>query len=101
YDRRAYVNSIFDQQDIYLLNSTAFPTASDEAIETRFVYEDRTGRFDQDETTLEIQRAVDKDDDGNFNWTTVAGDFWGAAGEFPFTGEYQERYRLIITNRET
>jgi len=101
YDRRSYIESIGDQQNIYLLNSTAYPTADDEAIETTFVYEDRTGNYPQDETTLRIERAVDPDNDGNFTWQTVAGDYWGAAGEFPFTGEYQERYRLVIKNQET
>jgi hypothetical protein len=48
-----------------------------------------------------VQRAVDPDNDGNYTWQTVAGDYWGAAGEFPFTGEYQERYRLIIKNQQT
>jgi hypothetical protein len=101
YDRRVYLSSIGDQSNIYLLNSTAYPTGSDDAIETTFVYEDRTDQFPQDNTTLEIQRAVDVNDDDTFAWETVAGDFWGAAGEFPFTGQYQTRYRLVITNRNT
>lgn len=101
YDRRAFIESIGDQQNIYLLNSTAYPTGSDDAIETTFIYEDRTGSFDQNSTTLEIERAVDPDDDGNFTWQVVAGDYWGAAGEFPMTGQYQERYRLRVTNQET
>jgi hypothetical protein len=101
HDRRAYIESIGSQQNIYLLNSTAYPTSDDSAIETTFVYEDRTSLFDQDSTTLRVQRAVDPDNDGNYTWQTVAGDYWGAAGEFPFTGEYQERYRLIIKNQQT
>lgn len=96
YDRRVYIKSIFTQQDVYLLNSTAFPNA----IDTTFVYEDRTGDFPQETTTLRVQRALDKDDDGTFNWTTVAGDFWGAAGEFPFTGAQQVRYRLVVENAQ-
>jgi len=101
HDRRAYVESIGGQQNIYLLNSTAYPLGDDSAIQTTFVYEDRTGAFEQANTTLEIERAVDPDGDGNFTWQVVAGDYWGAAGEFPFIGEYQARYRLRITNRET
>jgi len=97
YDRRVYIDSIFEQDSIYLLNKTAYP----DAIATTFVYEDRTDQFDQDETTLEIQRAVDPDNDDEFQFETVAGDFWGAAGEFPFTGQFQQRYRLVVTNRET
>lgn len=101
HDRRAYIESIGAQKNIYLLNSTAYPKSDDSAIQTTFVYEDRTGQFDQQNTTLEIERAVDPDGDGNHQWQVVAGDFWGAAGEFPFTGEYQQRYRLRITNQET
>lgn len=97
YDRRIYIDTIFEQDSIYLLNKTAYP----DAIATTFVYEDRTDQFDQDETTLEIQRAVDPDNDDEFQFETVAGDFWGAAGEFPFTGQFQQRYRLVVTNRET
>lgn len=96
YTRRMYLESIFEQQNIYLLNSTAFPNA----VQTTFVYEDRTGEFPSEDTTLRIQRAVDPDNDDSFQWATVAGDFWGAAGEFPFTGETNARYRLIIENAE-
>lgn len=96
YDRRIYIESIFSQQNIYLLNQSAHP----DAISTTFIYEDRTGLFPQESTTLRVQRAVDVNDDDNFTWDTVAGDFWGAAGEFPFTGEFQGRYRLVIENSE-
>lgn len=96
YTRRMYLESIFEQSNIYLLNSTAFPNA----IDTTFVYEDRTGEFPSDDTTLRVQRAVDPDNDDTFQWETVAGDFWGAAGEFPFTGETNARYRLIIENSQ-
>lgn len=97
HSRRFYIESILNQQDIYLLNSTAFPNP----IDTTFVYEDRTGSFESSVTTLRIQRGVDPDNDGNFSFQTVAGDFWGAAGEFPFTGEPNARYRLVIENTET
>lgn len=97
YNRRVYIESIFQQQNIYLLNSTAYPNA----INTTFVYEDRTGNFPSEDTTLRIQRAVDVNNDSTYEWTTIAGDFWGAAGEFPFTGQQNARYRLIIENDGT
>ena len=99
YERRAYVESIGDQQNIYLLNQTQVP--AEEVTDTLFTYEDRTQRFAQADTTLRIQRAVDIDGDGEFEWQTVAGDFWGAAGEFPFIGETNARYRLVIKNQAT
>ncbi|TQQ78603.1 hypothetical protein EGH24_13860 [Halonotius terrestris] len=101
YDRRAYVDRIGEQQNIYLLNSSVYEVDNETAIETTFVYEDRTSEFPPDNTTLEVERAVDPDGDGNYSWAVVAGDFWGAAAEFPFTGQYQERYRLRVTNRNT
>lgn len=96
YDQRIYIQSIFEQDNVYLLNETSVPDPAD----TTFIYEDRTGDFPSDDTTLQVQRAVDPDGDGNFTWETVAGDFWGAAGEFPHTGEPNARYRLIIQNEE-
>lgn len=100
HDRRAYIESIVEQQNFYLLNSTAFPLDNG-AVFTRFVYEDRTGSFPQSDTTLRVQRAVDPNNDSTYQWETIAGDYWGAAGEFPFTGEYNERYRLLVKNQET
>lgn len=97
YDRRVFIESIYDQENIYLLNTSDHG----DAVDTTFVYEDRTGSFPPDETALRVQRAVDPDNDSNFTWQTVAGDYWGAAGEFPFTGEYQARYRIVIENTDT
>lgn len=98
YTRRVYIESIFQQQNIFLLNSTEVP--GDQAVNTTFVFEDRTGQFQPENTTLRIQRALDVDNDSTFEWLTVAGDFWGAASEFPFTGEENARYRLIVENRQ-
>lgn len=99
YNRRAYIESIGDQQNVYLLNSTAYPDNA--TVDTTFVYEDRTGNFPREETTLRVQRAVDVNNDNESQWETVAGDYWGAVGEFDFTGEYQQRYRLVVKNQET
>jgi len=96
YLRRVYIKSIYNQQDVYLLNKTAYPNA----IVTIFQYEDRTGDFPTGNTTLRIQRALDPNDDSVYQWETVAGDFWGAAGEFTFIGQKNARYRLIIENEQ-
>lgn len=98
YNRRVYIDSIFQQQDIFLLNSTEIPGS--EAINTTFVFEDRTGEFPPENTTLRVQRALDVNNDSQYEWLTVAGDFWGAASEFPFTGEQNARYRLVIENQQ-
>jgi len=98
YTRRVYIQSIFNQQNIFLLNKTEVP--GDQAINTTFVFEDRTGEFPAENTTLRIQRGLDVNNDNTSEWLTVAGDFWGAASEFPFTGEENARYRLIVENRD-
>lgn len=94
YDRRVYIDGIYEQSNVYLLNKSAHPNA----IQTTFTFEDRTGEFPQDTTTLRIQRALDPDNDSTYTWETVAGDFFGASGNFPFSGAYQVRYRLVIEN---
>lgn len=94
YERRAYIESIYQQSDIYLLNSTAYPNA----VFTEFALDDRTGNFPPGESTLRIQRALDTNNDGNHTWKTIAGDYFGATNLFPFNGEYEARYRLLIEN---
>lgn len=96
YNRRVYIESIYEQQNIFVLNNTNVPP--DRAINTTFVFEDRTGDFPPENTTLRVQRALDLNNDDTFEWMTIAGDFWGAASEFPFTGEENARYRLIVEN---
>jgi len=101
YNRRVYIDSIFEQQEIYLLNETEYPRSNDSAIRSRFIYEDLTGQFPRDVTTIQIQRAIDQDDDGTAQWTTVTGDFWGASSEFEAILQYGIRYRIVLTNRNT
>lgn len=96
YDRRIYIETLFQQQNIYLLNSTAYPDATF----TEFTLDDRTGEFPPDTTTLRVQRALDPNDDSDSQWVTVAGDFFGATNRFPFTGETQARYRLVVENAQ-
>lgn len=94
YERRAYIESIYEQNKIFLLNSTAYPNA----VFTQFQLDDRTGNFPPGESTLRVQRALDLNDDGNHTWVTIAGDYFGATNRFPFNGEYEARYRLVIEN---
>lgn len=87
--RRIYVESLFDQQQIYLLpdNKTS--------VGVRFKLRDYSGRFPADETIMKIQRPL------NGTWQTVHGDRFGSTGEFPATLAYNERHRLILVNTET
>lgn len=101
YDRRIYVDSIYEQEDMFLLNETEFPRGQNEAIRSRFIYEDLTGDFPRSDTTIQIERAVDLDGDNESEYMVVAGDYWGASNEFESILEYGERYRLVLVNQET
>jgi len=101
YDRRAYIGSIFDQDTMFLLNETKYPRDTNDAIRSRFVYEDLTGEFPRSKTTIQVQRAIDLNDDGTSEYRTVAGDYWGASNEFAGIFEYGTRYRIVLVNQET
>lgn len=105
YSRQIYVESIFQQQNLYLLNSTEFPrndsTGTYEAINSRFVYEDLTGSFPNSDTTIQIQRAIDQNGDGTSEFMTISGGYWGASNEYGATLEQGVRYRIVLVNRET
>jgi|GEM_PF-2697951 len=101
YSRTIYTESIFEQDTMFLLNETEVPQDDSSAVRSRFIYEDLTGNFPQEDTTIQIERAVDTDGDGDSEFQTIAGDFWGASGEFEQQLERGVRYRLVLTNRET
>lgn len=98
YTRRAYIGSIYEQQEIYLLNSS-ISTAS-----VVFTLDDRTGNFPPDQTVLRVQRPLTKDFDGDGNdetrYQTIAGDYFGATGAFPVDLVTNTRYRLTVENDE-
>lgn len=94
--RTVYLESIFEQSDIYLLNKTAYPNPP---IIT-FDYEDRTGEFPGSESTVRVQRAVDKNNNNSSEWETVAADFVNSAGEFTWRGETDVRYRVVVENAD-
>jgi hypothetical protein len=99
--RRIYLDDIYEQQEIYLLNTSLGTTTGDVVFELR----DQTGEFPDRATTLRVQRALQKDFDGDgtneTRMQTIAGDKFGATGEFPATLEVNStRYRLIVTNEQ-
>lgn len=88
-NRRVYVNNLFEQQSVYLLNE------SDPAVTKVFEYSDFSGSFAEDETVLKIQRPVDGE------WKTMQGDVIGATGEYRVDLAQNERHRLVLLNTET
>lgn len=88
-DRRIFVQSVYQTQDIYLLNESLQHT------DVIFRIEDYTGRYPPDETVLEVQRGI------NGSWETVLGDYFGANDQFESQIRYNTRHRLVLVNSET
>lgn len=87
--RTLFVSSIYEQQSIYLLNTSAVPT-----VDTRFVLNDPTGEYDAS-SLMYIQRPINIS--GNTTWQTVHSDRFGVEG---ITAELQQeqRYRIRVSN---
>jgi len=87
YKRQIYLESIYQQSSIYLLNQT------NSANSIRFTLDDKTGQFPSDESTLFITRSVSQD--GTDSYQIVASSQFGVKG---FTEQLQTgtRYRLVV-----
>lgn len=88
-NRRIYVPSLFEAQQIYLLPDDK-PHVTNE-----FVFSDFSGEYPSEHTVMFIQRAI------NGSWQTVQADYFGATDEFTAQLRYNERHRLIILNTNT
>jgi hypothetical protein len=87
--RRVVFSSLINQQSVFLLPENKTKT------EVVFEIEDYTGSYPQESTALLVQRGL------NGTWQTVAGDYFGATGEFPAQLRYQARHRLVLVNLDT
>jgi hypothetical protein len=94
--RRTVIESVSEQQEVYLLSS-----ANTEVANVIFSLDDRTGRYNSEETVLFVKRPVTKDFDGDgqdeTRYQNVVGDTFGT-GSFPTILEVNQRYRLIVQN---
>jgi len=92
--RLTLLESIFQQQEVYLLNNSA-----DTAIATLLI-EDRTGAFETGETSIQIERSVNTTGSpaGEEEYVVVAGDVIGTQLEFSTTLEQDVRYRVTVEN---
>ena len=90
-DRAVYIDSIYEQQNAYLLNKSEY-----DIIESRFILSDPTGQYDSS-SVVSIQRGLNQS--GNLRWRTVHGDRFGAEG---VQTELQEdvRYRVVVENTQ-
>jgi len=91
--RTTFIQSIYDQQSIYLLNLSAV----DSAVENRFILDDPTGEFGP-QTTLFIQRAIEIN--GSTVYQTIHADQFGVEG-VTTTLEEGIRYRIKIQSEDS
>ncbi|MHC3382078.1 G protein-coupled receptor family protein [Haloarcula sp. H-GB5] len=95
--RRIVVDSLSEQQDVYLLN-----TANTSNVEVEFGLTDYTGAYPSSETTLYIEKPItkdfDNDGDDETRYRTILGDNFGSTGQFPARLAENERYRLRLVN---
>lgn len=94
--RRAIVDSLTQQQDVYLLPASA------NTVDVELAFTDYTGLYPTGETYLYIEKPIRKDFDGDgtdeTRYRTITGDTIGPTGSFPATLERDQRYRLRIQN---
>lgn len=98
--RATFIESIYEQQRVYLLNDTVEPTAN-----IVFELDDKTGEFPDQSTTLKVRRGLsrDRDNDGTdeIEFETVSGDVFGASGQFATTlVSNNTRYNLVVENED-
>jgi hypothetical protein len=97
--RRTIVESVTEQQQVFLLNNSIASTA-----QIVFQIEDRTGNFPPRSTQLFVEKPVTKDFDNDgqneTRYLDVAGDTFGGTAEFQTVLERDERYRLRVQNGE-
>jgi len=92
FGRTVYIESIIDQQTVYLLNNNQSIVSS---VEVRFTLEDRTGNFEGNGARLKIQKALNIS--GTTDWQTIHSDEFGVSG-VQTNLEEGVRYRLVVTN---
>lgn len=92
YIRTTIIEDIYDQSNMYLLNT------SKPAYTVRFDLSDPRGEFPRQDTALFIERDLNLS--GTTEWRIIAGDTFGVKG-VPTDLRQDERFRLTIKNLET
>lgn len=87
--RTIYIQTIFEQQSMYLLNRSVAPTS-----EVRFELDDSTGEYDSS-SVLIVQKPIERN--GETQYRTIVGDRFGVEG---VTDDLQadRRYRIKVRN---
>ena len=88
-NRRIFVDSLYETQELYLLNESA------DSVAVEYELEDFSGNYPQAETVMVIERNI------NGEWTPIQGDFFGATGQFEAQLLRDTRHRMRVVNIET
>lgn len=91
-DRRVVIESLFEQQSVYLLSSSA------PAFSVEFQLQDNTGQFPTSETTLVVSKPIERNNSTEFR--NLAGDRYGSTDTLPFEIRQNERVRLELRNED-
>lgn len=89
FERTVVIDSIYEQEQIFLLNKSV------SSAEVRFVIDDKTGAFDTDSTEIRILKPITQN--GSTEYRIAAADYAGVNG---LTTNLEEgaRYRLVVRN---
>jgi len=88
-NRRIFIDSLYETQEIYLLNESA------DSVAVEYELEDFSGNYPQAETVMVIEKNI------NGEWTPIQGDFFGATGTFEAQLLRDTRHRMRVVNIET
>lgn len=89
FERTIVIDSIYEQQQIFLLNK------STTSVEVRFVIDDKTGQFDTDSTEIRVLKPITQNNSTEYR--IVAADYAGVNG-LTTNLEEDARYRLVVRN---
>lgn len=90
--RTAVIESVFEQNSIYLLNDSVATYL------VRFNLRDPLGNYPPSDTVIFVERDLNQS--GSVGWKVIAGDNFGVEG-VPVDLKQDERYRLRIKNLDT
>ena len=88
-NRRIFVDSLYETQELYLLNESA------DSVTVEYELEDFSGNYPQAETVMVIEQNI------NGKWTPIQGDFFGSTGKFTASLLRDKRHRMRVVNVET
>jgi len=88
-NRRIFIDSFFETQEIYLLDMSA------DSVTAEYELEDFSGEFPQAQTVMVIERNIEGE------WTPIQGDFFGSTGKFEANLLRDTRHRMRVVNVQT